>query len=176
LSTDSVTQITLNAALSGGNITNDGGAAVTARGVCWSTSQNPTISDSKTSDGTGKGIFTSTITGLSSNQTYYVRAYATNSVGTAYGDEVSFKTLLNGIQQTSDHEVNFVVFPNPSNGTFTINNIQQTASIWIYNSLGVKVYECINPSTQINVDLSAFGKGVYLVKSGNSLIQKIIVR
>jgi plastocyanin len=65
---------------------------VTARGVCWRTSSNPTVSDSKTSNGTGTGQFVSNITGLSANTTYFVRAYSTNSVGTAYGNEVSFTT------------------------------------------------------------------------------------
>jgi hypothetical protein len=84
--------INITSALSGGNITNDGNASVTARGVCWSTSHNPTIDNSKTTDGSGIGSFTSNITGLIPNTTYYVRAYATNSVGTGYGDEVSFIT------------------------------------------------------------------------------------
>jgi uncharacterized protein (TIGR02145 family) len=79
-------------ASSGGNVTSDGGEVVIARGVCWSTTENPTITDSKTTDGTGIGSFSSDIAGLTANTTYYVRAYATNSVGTAYGNQVSFKT------------------------------------------------------------------------------------
>ena len=62
------------------------------RGVCWSTSQNPTINDNKTTDGSGTGSFTSQLTGLSRNTIYYVRAYATNSAGTSYGDQKSIKT------------------------------------------------------------------------------------
>lgn len=77
--------ITSTTAVSGGNITNDGGASVTAYGVCWSTSTAPTLDDSYTEDGTGTGEFESTLTGLTSNTKYYIRAYATNSVGTAYG-------------------------------------------------------------------------------------------
>jgi hypothetical protein len=77
---------------SGGNISSDGGSSVTARGVCWSTSANPTITDSKTSDGTGTGSFTSAISGLIGNTTYHFRAYATNSVGTSYGEDLSFTT------------------------------------------------------------------------------------
>lgn len=92
LTTKTVTNIGQLTATSGSNITSDGGAPVTARGVCWSTSQNPTIAHSKTTDGTGTGEFSSSITGLAANTTYYVRAYATNSVGTCYGEEVSFKT------------------------------------------------------------------------------------
>ncbi len=92
ITTTSATAVTQTTAASGGNITSDGGASVTARGVCWSTAKNPTTSNSKTSNGTGAGSFTSSITGLTANTTYYVRAYATNSVGTAYGTQVSFKT------------------------------------------------------------------------------------
>ncbi|GAB1373012.1 hypothetical protein MASR1M45_30760 [Candidatus Kapaibacterium sp.] len=92
LSTESITSITHNSAQSGGNITDDGGASVTARGVCWATSQNPTTSNSKTNDGNGIGFFNSSITSLQPNTTYYVRAYATNSIGTAYGEQRSFTT------------------------------------------------------------------------------------
>jgi M6 family metalloprotease-like protein len=88
-----VTPITQTTAVSGGNVISDGGTTVTARGVCWSTAVNPTISDNKTVDGSGTGSFASSITGLTSNTDYHVRAYATNSVGTAYGDDLPFKTL-----------------------------------------------------------------------------------
>jgi len=91
LTTVEVSAITNTTASSGGSITSDGGAPVTARGVCWSTSQNPTTADNKTNDGLGSGLFTSNLTNLTGNTTYYIRAYATNSAGTAYGDELSFK-------------------------------------------------------------------------------------
>ncbi|QTA83104.1 fibronectin type III domain-containing protein [Desulfonema limicola] len=84
--------ITQTGANSGGNVTSDGGASVTSRGVCWSTSQNPTTAGSKTSNGSGTGIFSSAITGLSPGTSYYVRAYAVNSKGTGYGNQVSFTT------------------------------------------------------------------------------------
>lgn len=77
---------------SGGIIYSDGSSAITARGVCWNTSPAPTITDSKTTDGTAIGSFSSSITGLSTNTTYYVRSYATNGIGTAYGTEQSFTT------------------------------------------------------------------------------------
>ncbi|GAG76549.1 unnamed protein product, partial [marine sediment metagenome] len=86
--------ITHNSAMSGGNISDDGGSAVTARGVCWSTLPNPTISDEHTTDGSGTGSFVSSITGLLPVNTCYVRAYATNGAGTTYGNEISFTTLF----------------------------------------------------------------------------------
>jgi uncharacterized protein (TIGR02145 family) len=92
LTTAIATAISQNAATTGGTVTSDGAASITARGVCWSTTQNPTIGDSKTVDGSGIGIFTSALTELNGNTTYYVRAYATNSAGTQYGNQISFKT------------------------------------------------------------------------------------
>ena len=94
VTTTSISSIASTTATSGGNVTADGGANVTARGVCWSTSHNPTTSNSKTTNGTGIGSFTSSLTGLTAGTTYYVRAYATNSAGTAYGNEVSFTTTI----------------------------------------------------------------------------------
>lgn len=95
LTTNEVTNIITTSATCGGEITDDGGYNITARGVCWSTNQNPTVSDSHTSNGTGIGTFTSNITGLTDNTTYYVRAYATNSKGTSYGEEKTFTTIQN---------------------------------------------------------------------------------
>lgn len=91
----SLTPYTETTATGGGNVTNDGGANVTSRGVCWSTNHNPTILNNKTLNGTGLGIFTSSIIELSSNTTYYVRAYATNSIGTSYGFESSVILYIN---------------------------------------------------------------------------------
>jgi hypothetical protein len=90
VTTTVVTNVTATTATGGGNVTDDGGATVTARGVCWSTGHNPTTASSKTLNGTGTGAFTSAITGLTEGLIYYVRAYATNSEGTAYGSERSF--------------------------------------------------------------------------------------
>lgn len=87
-----IAEITQISAIGGGEVVSDGGGTVTERGVCWSTIENPTIADNHTSDGIGTGTFISSIAGLSMNTTYYVRAYATNSVGTSYGNEVSFTT------------------------------------------------------------------------------------
>ena len=96
VTTTNVSNITQTTATCGGNVTSDGGANVTARGVCWSEIQNPNIDNiycEVTTDGTGTGTFTSQLTNLKENTIYYVRSYATNEKGTAYGEEKSFKTL-----------------------------------------------------------------------------------
>lgn len=104
VSTNAIVNIEATSATCGGNVTSDGNSAVTAKGVCWSTTQNPTIADNKTNDGQGLGPFTSNITGLTIGTTYYVRAYATNSAGTSYGEQRSFTTLtsvtVNGVSFT----------------------------------------------------------------------------
>lgn len=93
ITTSSISDTTATTATCGGNISSDAGSLVTSKGVCWSTTSGPTVAlGTKTTDGTGTGSFSSNITGLSANTTYYVRAYATNANGTAYGNEVSFRT------------------------------------------------------------------------------------
>lgn len=96
VTTASVSGVTLSTAECGGEVVSDGNDPVTARGVCWSLSADPTVADSHTTDGSGEGSFTSSLTGLSNNQTYHVRAYATNSRGTSYGSENTFETVVAG--------------------------------------------------------------------------------
>ena len=96
VTTSEVTDFTTSTATCGGEVVSDGGAAVAERGVCWSTSPNPTVGGNHLSSGAGVGAFSVDITGLEAATTYYVRAYATNAVGTAYGNEVSFTTLFGG--------------------------------------------------------------------------------
>jgi len=92
VTTSTIGSLTSTTAIGGGNVTSNGGGSLTATGVCWSTSSSPTISNSHTSDGTSTGVFVSNLSGMIGNTTYYARAYATNSVGTAYGSEISFTT------------------------------------------------------------------------------------
>jgi N-acetylneuraminic acid mutarotase len=94
VTTEKVRGITQISAQSGGNVIDDGGAEVTARGIVWATNQNPTTSSDKTSNGTGTGSFTTIINGLTANTTYYIRAYAINSEGTSYGEERDFTTSV----------------------------------------------------------------------------------
>ncbi|HPH16389.1 MAG TPA: fibrobacter succinogenes major paralogous domain-containing protein [Bacteroidales bacterium] len=133
VTTNDLSEITGTSAVCGGTVSSDGGNDITARGVCWSEHENPTISDSITTDGTGDGNFTSIIHGLTENTTYYIRAYATSSVGTAYGEQKVFTTtevidfeILTGT--TTDQQGN-------DYATITINN--QT---WMASNLRTTIY------------------------------------
>ncbi|MEI8007028.1 MAG: hypothetical protein WCI48_12545 [Bacteroidota bacterium] len=138
VTTTAITNITQSNATSGGNVTSDGGATVSTRGVCWSTSPNPTISNSYTTDGSGTGTFVSNITGLISNTLYYVRAYATNFVGTAYGNEVSFTTSLSCGSSFTINHVTGTVAPVTKTVTYgTVTDIPgETSKCWITSNLG----------------------------------------
>lgn len=94
ISTSLITNITQTTATSGGNISSDGNSPVTTRGICWSNNENPTIADKKTIVGSGIGSFSSQVSELSPGLTYYVRAYATNGIGTAYGNSQTFSTSV----------------------------------------------------------------------------------
>jgi hypothetical protein len=114
VTTVAATDIMVSAAKSGGNVVSTGYTEITGKGVCWATTQNPTVENSKTSDGTGIGSYISEMKEMQPNTTYYVRAYATNSAGTGYGNQVTFKTF-----QT-------VVFPTVT--TAAAINITETAA------------------------------------------------
>ncbi len=146
LSTTAVASITATSATSGGTITSDGGAALTAKGVCWSITANPTIADSKTSDGTASGTFTSSITGLTIGTTYFVRSYATNSVGTGYGDQLSFTV-------TSSPELGATTAAN----SITANSVKSGGIITADRGLSVTVRGIVW-STAINPDISLITK------------------
>lgn len=110
VTTNIVTDITYTTATCGGNVVYEGNSAVTVRGVCWSTSANPTVEDSHTEDGNGQGSFVSTLTNLTAGTTYHVRAYAINSTDTVYGEEVSFLSLTGspciGLATVTDYDGN----------------------------------------------------------------------
>ncbi len=138
--------ITLNSALCGGSITSDGGAAVTARGLCWSKEITPTIADSITSEGCGTGEFSSLMSGLAPNTTYFVRAYATNSAGTAYGSTMSFTTADSIITTVTDIDGNVYQ-------TITIGT-----QVWMLENLKVTRYR--NGDTIANITDNTLWSGL----------------
>ncbi|MCP4181448.1 MAG: PKD domain-containing protein [bacterium] len=126
LTTSSISEITETTAIAGGNITADGGGKIMAKGVCWNTSSNPTTADNETNEGNGIESFVSSISGLISGTTYYVRAYAINNSGTVYGNEQSFTTQIHPpiaaftVNQTSVEEDEIINFTDKSTNSPTI--------------------------------------------------------
>jgi len=116
VTTISVNGIFYTTAISGGNVTNEGGDPVVSRGVCWSTNDNPTIANNKTTESGGLGIFTSNISQLIPNTFYYLRAYATNIVGTGYGNQVSFTTNQVSVPILTTSEINTINNTNAISG------------------------------------------------------------
>ena len=119
VTTTAISSITMTGATGGGNVTYGGGRTVTARGVCWNTTGAPTIANPKTVNGTGLGVFTSSITGLVENTTYYVRAYATTADGTFYGNQVSFSTATRPTV-TTQAVTGILAYSATGNGTVTV--------------------------------------------------------
>jgi uncharacterized protein (TIGR02145 family) len=105
ISTTQITEITGVLMASGGNITSDGGSTVTSRGIQWSTNPDQMTDFNKTSDGSGTGNFISNMSGLAGSTKYYVRAYATNSSGTAYGEQLTFTTRIIDIEGNEYHAI-----------------------------------------------------------------------
>jgi uncharacterized protein (TIGR02145 family) len=160
LTTTAASKILSTNATGGGNIIDDGGADITGRGVCWSLSHNPTTADSKTTDGTGTGTFSSSITGLTDGATYYMRAYAINGAGTAYGDELTFTT--------------------PSKATDGDGNVYNTVIIgtqtWMTENLKTTKYNDASaiPNITDNAEWAALTTPAYCWYDNNAALNKDI--
>ena len=157
VTTSTVSNITTTTATCGGEVTADGGAEVIERGVCWSVSENPTTADSHTTEGTGLGTFTSNITNLTASTTYHVRAYATNSVGTVYGNEVIFTTIGGDTPTSQDGQ--------PCPGTLTVTDHEGN----IYNTvqIGNQCWMRENLRTTKEADGTPIPAGDYLMVPGD---------
>ncbi|MBK7134600.1 MAG: fibronectin type III domain-containing protein [Bacteroidales bacterium] len=143
ITTSAVTSIAQTTATGGGNITSDGGSSITARGVCWSRNQNPTLADSYTTNDFGTGIFNSQLTNLSPGKTYYVRAYATNSTGTTYGNQVSFLTASD-IPKVTTSAVGTVTATSAQVGGEVLDDNGSTAQQGVYAITLLEVHNLDN--------------------------------
>jgi hypothetical protein len=205
VTTKPVTNIHSTTATCGGNVTSDGGAAVTARGVCWNTSGNPSISNAHTLNGTGTGSFTSYITGLKSHTHYYVRAYATNSNGTSYGNQVSFTTPRSSRQDEisaneifSDYQPDTItsvptlelctlsLYPNPCRSNLTIAfDLPENSNVnlAVFDLRGIKIYsEQLNDQLpgvhekQLNTSSYTVGMYIVILTTDKSAIRKRFIK
>jgi hypothetical protein len=179
VTTTAVSNVTASGATSGGNVTSDGNVNVSARGVCWSTGQSPTISDSHTTDGSGTGTFTSAITGLNPGTTYHLRSYATNGEGTGYGNIVSFATLGSAALTTTLDAASITTTTATLNGLVNPNYLSTTVTFeyGATTAYGTSVNAAQSPvtgstSTNVSVNLTGLNPGAtyhFRVKAVNTI-------
>lgn len=172
VTTTQVWAITQTSASSGGVVTSNGGGALSAWGICWSTSANPTLANSFLQNTVSSGSFSSALSGLTQNTTYYVRAYATNSAGTAYGNEVSFST-----SNSNPNNLNVIYITDT-----VLNDVyyHQTSFLYptklVFSNLttvnGYVYFHQTNNIVEIEFPLLV-STGNYFFVNGNSLLQKI---
>jgi uncharacterized protein (TIGR02145 family) len=155
-----ISERTSNSALSGGEVLSDGGSAVTARGVCWGIVKHPVVTGMHTVDGTGTGVFSSSITGLTANMQYFTRAFASNSAGTAYGKESVFTTT--NTKQVSDVDGNIY------------NTIKSGTQTWFMENLRTTRYNdsTVIPGVNIALDWSVTNTPAYCWYNNDSLSNK----
>jgi hypothetical protein len=152
-----------------GHIMDDGGAAVTSRGIAWATFYNPSLKDNTQTSGKGTGDFTVKLEGLKAGTMYYARTYATNSVGTTYGNCISFIAGSPvGIGEFNMNTPDFSIYPNPATNKISIetkSNLQGETTICIFNMNGALLQqEKFQSQNLIELDVSALAKGFYLVE------------
>ena len=157
LTTNVATSVTNITAISGGNITSDGGTPVTARGICWSTSPNPTVANDSTRNGVGTGTFTSNISGLLGSTTYYVRAYAINTSGISYGNQISFTTIAPISPNLTTTAISAISSVSAATGGSIINNGGAPIT-----ARGVVWDTVASPDITKNKSISGTGNGVFI--------------
>jgi photosystem II stability/assembly factor-like uncharacterized protein len=172
LTTTAVSSITQNSAKTGGSITDTGDGEITAKGVCWSISQNPEISDEKSVNTSDVTDFEVTLNNLTANTTYYIRAFATNGAGTAYGNELSFTTLAAGDENA------LATNPTPANGA---TDVPITTKLnFDINNPTMDYYELYidkkNGSgwTMVTKDLE-YNNDTYILEEGTTYEWKVII-
>jgi len=169
-----------------GNVISSGGANVTARGIVWAATYNPTVADNKVASGTGEGEFVVTINGFTPGKSYFARAYATNSAGTAYGNILPFTST--DVKTTTEEIVNsgFTVYPNPASGSVTFSYFSSSTKdleFQIVNANGLQVYCNMVKSDhsglrKMTIDLSHLQNGIYTCRLTGSAIhetQKLLI-
>ncbi len=179
VSTAPVTNITTAAATSGGTIEDDGGASIAENGVCWGLTENPTINDSKTIDGVSTGQFVSNLAGLDPGTNYHLRAYATNAVGTSYGDNMTFLTLGQAPSGQAQTPTNITAAGATLNGTVNPNDLSTTVTFEYgtttsYGSTEPATQSPVTGNAMVNVsaEISGLLPGTtyhYRVKTVNSI-------
>ncbi|MDX9847122.1 MAG: FISUMP domain-containing protein [Tenuifilaceae bacterium] len=177
LTTNSISSITVTTATCGGNITSDGGAIITARGAIWSTAQNPTTTSNQgiTTNGTGIGTFTSKLTNLQPGTVYYVRSYATNSVGTSYGSQVSFTTWQGSVTDIEGNVYRTTIIGNQEWMAENLRTTKYNNSSSIPNVTGNSEWQILSTPAYCwyNNDQSTYGNlygalyNWYAVNTGN---------
>jgi hypothetical protein len=165
-----------------GYVIEDGGAAVTSRGIAWATFYNPTTNDNTESSGSGTGSFAVKLDGLTEGITYYARTYATNSAGTAYGNCIYFTAgSFVSISEINQFAREFNVYPNPASGITTFNfQVKSSESIvlTIVDLKGQLVYQndlgTLPPGeNQVQLDLSGLQEGMYICQlTGNGTTKR----
>jgi len=172
VTTTAATAITQNSFETGGNVISEGGTSVTQRGVCYSTSENPTILDPHTTDGAGVGSFTSTLSSLTQNTIYYVKAYATNSVGTGYGDQIVVTTLIDGIDEATNQGVKIYQMDKILVVETIIPFEDGSLTLYDVNGKLVKSLSVTAGQTKISMNIDELVHGLYLINI-NSGSQKM---
>ncbi len=163
--TKSVGSVTTTSAVADAEVASDNGATVTSRGICWSTSEAPTIEDNISSQGDGVGTYSATLTALNPSTTYYVRSYATNSAGTSYGSEISFTTsdVTTSVVPNAVGVVNVYPIPTKSSVTISLGTTVNTVYAKIMNTTGqvIRTQE-FSSTNELTVNLDG-APGMYMI-------------